>query len=93
VRWPDAVRAAGLSPDVHFHDLRHTGNDLAAAAGATTRELMRWMGHSSVRAALIYQHGRDERDREIAENIDERLGRREGEDDGDGTAGPPVPAA
>jgi integrase len=49
-----------------FHDLRHTGNTLAAQTGATLRELMNRMGHSSVRAALIYQHAAADRDRDIA---------------------------
>ncbi|MFF1601841.1 tyrosine-type recombinase/integrase [Streptomyces mirabilis] len=43
--WLRALTATGLG-DVHFHDLRHTGNTLAATGGATTRELMHWMGHS-----------------------------------------------
>jgi integrase len=33
--------------DIHFHDLRHAGNTLAAEAGASLRELMDRMGHSS----------------------------------------------
>ena len=41
--WHRACTAAGLS-GVHFHDLRHTGNDLTAAAGANLRELMERMG-------------------------------------------------
>jgi integrase len=49
-----------------FHDLRHTGNTLAAAAGASTKELMVRMGHASSRAALIYQHAIRERDIAIA---------------------------
>ncbi|MFE2988522.1 tyrosine-type recombinase/integrase [Streptomyces sp. NPDC059262] len=49
-------KAAGVSAELHFHDLRHTGNTLASAAGASTRELMTRMGHTSSRAALIYQH-------------------------------------
>jgi hypothetical protein len=52
-----------------FHDLRHTGNDLAARAGATTRELMSRMGHASMRAALIYQHASRDRDHAIANGI------------------------
>jgi hypothetical protein len=32
-------------------DLRHTGNHLTAEAGATLRELMERMGHSTTRAA------------------------------------------
>jgi integrase len=49
-----------------LHDLRHTGNTMAAATGASLRELMERMGHSSTRAALIYQHATRERDEAIA---------------------------
>ena len=48
------------------HDLRHTGNTLAAATGASTAELMARMGHASPRAALIYQHATEDRDQAIA---------------------------
>jgi integrase len=51
--WLPALKQAGLA-DLHFHGLRHTGNTLAATAGATLRELMDRMGHDSERAALIY---------------------------------------
>jgi hypothetical protein len=67
------VKAAGIVGDLHFHDLRHTGNTLAAASGASTRELMHRMGQSSMRAALIYQHATGERDREIAAGVDRRI--------------------
>jgi integrase len=56
-------------PSTHFHDLRHTGNTLTAAAGASLRELMDRMGHSSTRAALIYLHGSDARQRAIADGL------------------------
>lgn len=59
-----------------FHDLRHTGNTLAAASGASTRELMHRMGHASMRAALIYQHATSERDGEIAAAMDKRITRK-----------------
>ena len=39
---------------------------MAAATGASLRELMERMGHSSPRAALIYQHATRERDEAIA---------------------------
>jgi len=52
--------------DLHFHDLRHTGNTLAAATGASLKELMARMGHASPRAALIYQHATSKRDQLIA---------------------------
>lgn len=66
--WLPALKKAGL-PIVHFHDLRHTGNNLTAAAGANLRELMARMGHSSTRAALIYLHSTDKRQREIADAL------------------------
>jgi integrase len=48
-----ALKTLGLD-GVHLHDLRHTGNQLTAEAGANLRELMARMGHDSTRAALIY---------------------------------------
>ena len=63
--WLVALEDAGLS-DLHLHDLRHTGNTMAAATGASLRELMERMGHSSSRAAMIYQHASRERDEAIA---------------------------
>jgi integrase len=55
---------------LHFHDLRHIGNTLAASTGASTKELMSRIGHSSARAALIYQHATRERDHAIAAGLD-----------------------
>lgn len=63
--WVKACTKAGV-PDVHFHDLRHTGGTLAAATGASLKELMARLGHSSTRAALIYQHATRDRDQAIA---------------------------
>jgi integrase len=57
--WTATVVRAGLPRGFHFHDLRHTGNQLAAAAGASTRELMHRMGHGSMRCAdLPARHAR-----------------------------------
>jgi integrase len=66
--WRPALAQAGLAA-THFHDLRHTGNTLTATAGASLRELMDRMGHSSPRAALIYLHGSDARQRAIADGL------------------------
>ena len=77
VRWRATVARLGL-PEFHFHDLRHTGNTLAASSGASTRELMHRMGHSTMRAALIYQHATSERDREIASAMDRRIAKQAG---------------
>lgn len=63
--WAKARAAAGR-PDLHVHDLRHTGAVLAAATGATLAELMARLGHSSAAAAMRYQHAAQDRDTAIA---------------------------
>jgi len=63
-----ARKVAGR-PDLRFHDLRHTGAVLAAATGATLAELMARLGHSTVSAALRYQHAAAERDKVIAQAL------------------------
>lgn len=68
-KWTRTVVGVGLPAGFHFHDLRHTGNQLVAAAGASTRELMHRMGHGSMRAALIYQHATSQRDRVLADGL------------------------
>ena len=72
VGWMKVVEAIG-APGLHFHDLRHTGNTLAAATGVSTRDLMARMGHDSMNAAIIYQHATREADRVIADALDVRV--------------------
>lgn len=55
--------------DLRFHDLRQTGAVLAAATGATLAELMARLGHSTVSAAMRYQHAAADRDKAIAEAL------------------------
>jgi integrase len=87
--WLPALTSAAL-PAIHFHDLRHTGNTLAASAGATLRELMDRMGHDSERAAMVYLHGSDERQHQIADALSkltrDELERGSKRQDGGGTA-------
>jgi integrase len=68
--WLPALAKASL-PEIHFHDLRHTGNILTATAGASLRELMARMGHASTRAALVYLHDTNERQRAIAAAVND----------------------
>lgn len=70
--WVKAAKAADIT-DVHFHDLRGTGNTLAAASGANLRELMERMGHTSTRAAVIYLHSTNGRDRQISDAMNVHL--------------------
>lgn len=73
VGWKKAAASIG-APGLHFHDLRHTGNMLAAASpGTSTRDLMDRMGHDSMNAALMYQHRNREADRKIADHLGSAL--------------------
>jgi integrase len=72
--WRRATNAIGLS-GVRMHDLRHTGATLAAATGASTRELMNRLGHASSDAALRYQHATKDRDAAIAAALSELIRR------------------
>lgn len=72
VGWKDAVESIGRA-GLHFHDLRHTGNTLAAASGVSTRDMMARMGHDSMHAALIYQHTTSHADRAIAKALDRQV--------------------
>lgn len=68
--WRPAVAASGL-PRVRFHDLRHAGATLFAQTGATTRELMDHVGHSTPGAAMRYQHASAARMEALASRLDE----------------------
>jgi integrase len=64
------VRARNrVGVEVSFHDLRHTGQTLAAATGATLADLKKRLGHASTAAALRYLHAVDGRDKEVATEL------------------------
>ena len=66
-RARDAVGMDGF----RFHDLRHTGQTLAAATGATVPDLMKRLGHASPAAAHRYIHAVEGRDAVIAAALSE----------------------
>jgi integrase len=68
--WLPAMRRVCLD-GLRVHDLRHTAATLAAATGATTKELMERMGHTSPRVALRYQHVMADRQAALAAALDD----------------------
>lgn len=54
---------------ISFHDLRHTGQSLAAATGASLVDLKQRLGHSSTAAAQRYMHAVEGRDEQIAKAL------------------------
>lgn len=75
VQWRKALALVPEAPPgLRVYDLRHHAATLTARVpGVTTKELMARIGHSSPRAALIYQHATAERDRRIADAIDSEI--------------------
>lgn len=65
------AREAAGRPELHFHDLRHTGAVLAAQTGATLAELMGRLGHATPTMAIRYQHIAQGRDAQIAARLSE----------------------
>lgn len=57
---------------------------MAAATGASTKELIHRLGHASPHAALRYQHATAERDEAIADGIDRILEASQRDSDPDG---------
>ncbi|ACE79961.1 integrase [Mycobacterium phage Pukovnik] len=55
--------------DLRVHDLRAVGATYAAQAGATTKELMVRLGHTTPRMAMKYQMASEARDVEIAKRM------------------------
>jgi integrase len=87
--WQYAVKSIGAE-GLHFHDLRHTGNQFAASSGANLWDLMARMGHDSERAAMIYQHESRGADQAITDAIDRHV---RAEQDDDGSSGVLAPAS
>ena len=68
------AQVPGAPQGLRVYDLRHHAATLTAQVpGVTTKELMARIGHSSPRAALIYQHATAERDRRIADAMGEAI--------------------
>lgn len=66
-----ARKVVGLPDNFRFYDLRHTGHTLSTRSGATLKDTMARAGQSSEKAALIYRHSDEERQREVAAGLDD----------------------
>ncbi len=59
-----------VKPGLHFHSLRHVALTLYAEAGATSKELLRRGGHSSLEVAMRYQGATKRRDVVLTDRLD-----------------------
>ena len=60
-------------PDLRIHDMRGVALTLAAMTGASVKELMARGGHTTPKAAMIYQRAAARRDAEIAARMSRML--------------------
>ena len=58
-------------PTLRVHDLRKTAATLAAQQGATVREIMVMLGHTTPEVAMIYQAAGEQRMKDIASRMDD----------------------
>lgn len=56
-------------PELHWHDLRHTGASLAFRAGASVPDVQARLGHTTMRAAQLYAHTVSDADAILAERL------------------------
>lgn len=54
-RWNKAKKDAKVNPEMHFHDLRGYAGTEFVKKGATEREVMALLGHTSTQVSLSYQ--------------------------------------
>lgn len=63
------------SPDMRFHDLRHSAATILLVAGVHPKVVQERMGHSSIAMTMdIYSHMLPSMQQEVADKIDEMLG-------------------
>ncbi len=65
-----AVKVVSVFPDNGALDLP----TMTAQTGATTKEVMARLGHSSIQAAMRYQHVAADRNREMADRLNDVIG-------------------
>jgi len=63
-----ALRAIGRK-GMRLHDLRHFAGTMTALTGATLAETMARLGHSTPKAAMVYQQVASGRAEEIAASL------------------------
>jgi integrase len=60
-------------PHIRFHDLRHSSASLLVNSGYTLEEVMKWLGHASIRSTERYAHLQASSKNEMAAKVNEML--------------------
>jgi integrase len=71
VHFHKALKAAGLDPELDFHDLRHTAASLMVSAGANVKAVQNALGHASAAMTLdVYADLFDTDAQAVADGLD-----------------------
>ncbi len=87
-KWRRARTVVGLPDGFRFYDLRYTGHTPATRSGTTLKDTMVRAGQSSEKAALIYQHSDEERQRDLAAGLDDMVRAERAKNHNDSSAHP-----
>jgi len=71
-RFGRFLKDKGL-PHIRYHDLRHSSASLLVNNGYTLEEVMKWLGHASIRSTERYAHLQANSKNEMAEKVNEML--------------------
>ena len=71
-RFGRFLKGKGL-PHIRFHDLRHSSASLLVNNGYTLEEVMKWLGHASIRSTERYAHLQASSKNEMAQKVNEML--------------------
>jgi integrase len=69
--FKSARERADVRPTIYVHSLRSFAATIAAQQGATLKELMDILGHTSPEIAMRYQRNTNERKRDVASKLDQ----------------------
>src|SRR5207248_7552404 len=74
-----ALKRAGLSKEIRFHDLRHASATAMVRAGIHAKTVSARLGHSQIGITMdLYAHAMEEMDAEAAERLGSVLRRARG---------------
>jgi integrase len=73
--WRPALAAAGLSPELTPHSMRHGYASLLIAGGFSVKEVSQWCGHASTSITLaVYAHVATKQVDDAPDRLDALLG-------------------
>ena len=71
--WNSALKSAGITRKIRFHDLKHTMLSWLEMAGASPIEIQAFTGHKSIDMVMRYAHLSPEHSDKIGQKVENLL--------------------